>query len=130
MFICHSSTRGVVELLRKLFDFRISLGTVHNIVHSPVAHARRINEQYNLSTILIGVLDEIFQAADPVLVGVDAHSTFCFLLSPEEHRDADTWASGCWNWSTEASLPWPPSPISARGSAPGTRRLCLGSLPR
>ena len=26
-----------------------------------------------------------------VLVGVDAKSTFCFLLSPEEHRDADTW---------------------------------------
>ena len=91
VFICHSSTRGVVELLRDLFDYRISLGTVHNIVHSPVAHARRINEQYDLSTIRIGLLDEIFQAADPVLVGVDAASTFCFLLSPEEHRDADTW---------------------------------------
>jgi hypothetical protein len=25
------------------------------------------------------------------LVGVDARSTFCFLLSLEEHRDADTW---------------------------------------
>src|SRR5271157_559432 len=87
VFICHSSTRGVVELLRDLFDFRISLGTVHNTV----AQARRINEQYDLSTILIGLLDEIFQAADPVLVGVDAASTFCFLLSPEEHRDADTW---------------------------------------
>ena len=91
VFICHSSTRGVVELLRDLFDYRISLGTVHNIVHSPVAQARKINEQYDLSTILIGLLDEIFQAADPVLVGVDAASTFCFLLSPEEHRDADTW---------------------------------------
>ena len=64
---------------------------MHNIVHSPVAQARRINQQYDLSTILIGLLDEIFQARDPVLVGVDAQSTFCFLLSPEEHRDADTW---------------------------------------
>ena len=91
VFICHSSTRGVVELLRDLFDYRISLGTVHNIVHSAVPHAQRINQQYDLSTILIGVLDEIFQAHDPVLVGVDAQSTFCFLLSPEEHRDADTW---------------------------------------
>ena len=91
VFICHSSTRGVVELLRDLFDYRISLGTVHNIVHSAVPHAQRINQQYDLSTILIGVLDEIFQARDPVLVGVDAQSTFCFLLSPEEHRDADTW---------------------------------------
>ena len=24
-------------------------------------------------------------------MGVDAQSTFCFWLSPEEHRDADTW---------------------------------------
>ena len=87
VLICHSSYRGVVELLRNLFDYWISLGTVH----SPVAQARRINQQYDLSTILIGLLDEIFQAADPVLVGVDAASTFCFLLSPEEHRDADTW---------------------------------------
>ena len=57
--------RGVDELLRDLFDFRISLGTVHNIVHSPVAHARRINQQYDLSSIRIGLLDEIFQAPIP-----------------------------------------------------------------
>jgi hypothetical protein len=88
---CHSSTRGVVELLRDVFDFRISLGTVHNIVHSAVAQAQKINQQYDLSTIHIGLLDEIFQAGDPVLVGVDAASTFCFLLSLQEHRDADTW---------------------------------------
>ena len=65
VFIYQSSTRGVVELLRDVFDFRISLGTVHNIVHSPVAQARRINQQYDLSTIVIGLLDEIFQAPIP-----------------------------------------------------------------
>jgi transposase-like protein len=92
VLIGHSSARGVVELLRDLFDYRISLGSVHNIVHSAVAHAQRINQQYDLSSIHIGLLDEIFQADDPVLVGVDAKSTFCFLLSLEEHRDADTWA--------------------------------------
>jgi hypothetical protein len=90
---CHSSTRGVVELLRDVFDFRISLGTVHNIVHSAVAQAQKINQHYDLSTIHIGLLDEIFQASDPVLVGVDAASTFCFLLSLQEHRDADTWGT-------------------------------------
>ena len=93
VLICHSSTRGVVELLRDLFDYRISLGTVHNIVHSAVPHAQKINHQYDLSRILIGLLDEIFQAGDPVLVGVDAASTFCFLLSLEEHRDTDTWGT-------------------------------------
>jgi hypothetical protein len=91
VLICHSSARGVVELLRDLFDYRISLGTVHNIVHSPIPHARKINQQYDLSSIQIGAHDEIFQASDPVLVGVDTASTFCYLLSLEEHRDADTW---------------------------------------
>lgn len=91
VFICHSSIRGVVELLRDLFDYPISLGTVHNIVHGAVPHARGIDQQYDLSRSSIGLLDEIFQAGDPVLVGVDAQSTFCFLLSLEEHRDADTW---------------------------------------
>src|SRR5271165_3862500 len=91
VLICHSSTRGVVELLRDVFDYRISLGTVHNIVHSAVPRAGTINQRYDLSTILIGLLDEIFQASDPVLVGVDAKSTFCFLLSQEEHRDEVTW---------------------------------------
>ena len=69
VLICQSSTRGVVDLLRDLFDYRISLGTVHNIVHSAVAQAQRINPQYDLSSILVGLLDEIFQGGDPVLVG-------------------------------------------------------------
>src|SRR3712207_1639372 len=35
--------------------------------------------------------DEIFQGATPVLAGVDAASTYCYLLVAEQHRDADTW---------------------------------------
>jgi hypothetical protein len=27
----------------------------------------------------------------PVLAGVDAASTYCYLLADAEHRDADTW---------------------------------------
>jgi hypothetical protein len=33
----------------------------------------------------------MFENEDPVLVGVDAHSSYCFLLSQEQQRDADTW---------------------------------------
>jgi hypothetical protein len=88
---CHSSYRGVIELIGDLFDYPISLGTVHNIVAGVIAQARRINQQYDLSSIRIGAHDEIFQAANPVLVGVDTTSTFCYLLSLEDHRDAETW---------------------------------------
>jgi hypothetical protein len=88
---CHSSYRGVVELLGDVFDYPIALGTVSNIVHSAVSQAQRMNLQYDLSDIVVGAHDEIFQAGKPVLVGVDTRSTFCYLLSLEDQRDADTW---------------------------------------
>jgi hypothetical protein len=91
LLICHSSFRGVVEFLRDLFDFRLSVGTVANIVQSAVADARAHNDRQDLSAVAFGAHDEIFQTDQPVLVGVDVESTYCYLLSPEEHRDADTW---------------------------------------
>ena len=91
VLICHSPLRGVVELLRDLFDYPLSLGTVHNIVHAAVPRARARNDAMDLAGVRVGVHDEIFQAGDPVLVGACAHSTYCYLLSLEEHRDADTW---------------------------------------
>ena len=39
----------------------------------------------------MGAHDEIFQSGQPVLVGVDVSSTFCYLLSLEEQRDGVTW---------------------------------------
>jgi hypothetical protein len=91
VLICHSSLRGVVELLRDLFDYPLSLGSVHNILASAVPHADRHNTSQNLAAVRIAALDEIFQAGDPVLVGCDVASTFCFLLRAEPCRDADTW---------------------------------------
>ena len=88
---CHSPLRGVCELLADVFDQPLSLGTVHNIVRQAVDPARAVNDRQNLSGVRIGAHDEIFQAGKPVLVGVDTHSTYCYLLSLEDHRDADTW---------------------------------------
>ena len=89
--ICHSSVRGVHELLADLFDCPLSVGSIHNILQQAVAHARPHNTQPDLAAVRIGAHDEIFQAGRPVLVGADVASTYCYLLSPEEHRDADTW---------------------------------------
>jgi hypothetical protein len=88
---CHSPLRGVVEVLRDLFDYDLSLGSVYNIVAAAVATARKHNDAQDLSCVRVGAQDEIFQARQPVLVGVDAHSTYCYLLSLEEQRDAQTW---------------------------------------
>jgi hypothetical protein len=92
VLVCHSSFRGVGELLADLFDYPVSVGTVHNILQQALAQAEPLNGQQGLGAVRIGAHDEIFQSGSPVLVGADAHSTYCYLLSQEEHRDGDTWA--------------------------------------
>ena len=47
--ICHSSLRGVVELLGDVFDYPISAGTVHNVLRTAVAQARLSNVREDLS---------------------------------------------------------------------------------
>ncbi len=92
ILICHSSFRGVIEIFDSLFDYRkISLGTIHNIVMEAAQKAALINKSEDLSNIRHGAPDEIFQKSKPVLVGVDVESTYCYLLSAEEHRDETTW---------------------------------------
>ncbi len=91
IFICHSSYRGVVEFLRDIFDYPISVATVHNRVQSVVSEAQKINKSQDLSGIKVGLEDEIFQSRLPVLAGIDAFSTYCYLLTGADHRDEDTW---------------------------------------
>ena len=90
--ICHSSYRGVVEFMRDILGVSISAGGVHNLHQLAARRADEINRAQDLSCIRVGLHDEIFHCNEPVLVGVDAHSTYCYLLSSAEHRDADTWA--------------------------------------
>jgi hypothetical protein len=87
----HCQFRGILEILRDCFDFAISLGTIHNIVRRAAAAARQINSQQDLSGVRIGAHDEIFQHRKPVLVGVDAQTSYCYLLRLEANRDGDTW---------------------------------------
>jgi hypothetical protein len=89
--ICHSPIRGVHEFCRDLLDCSVSVGKIHQVLQQAVAQARSYNRQQDLSAVRIGAHDEIFQAARPVLVGADVHSTYCYLLSLEEHRDSETW---------------------------------------
>lgn len=92
ILICHSSFRGILELLEAVFDYdKLSLGTIHNIAQQAVQKAKQVNNAQELSNVRVGLPDEIFQAGKPVLVGVDAKSTYCYLLSAEEHRDETTW---------------------------------------
>lgn len=91
ILICHSSYGGVVEFFRDIFDWNISKGTIFNIVRQALLEATEVNRAQDLSSIEVGAHDEIFQGNKPVLVGCDVKTTYTYLLSLEEHRDADTW---------------------------------------
>ena len=90
--IAHASMRGVVEFMHDVLGVSISLGTVHNIHQRAAQRAVVINDSVDLSPIRVGLHDELFQGSQPVLAGIDAASTYCYLLAAEEHRDGDTWA--------------------------------------
>jgi hypothetical protein len=91
ILICRSSYRGVLEFCWDLLGVRFSLGTVHNIIHAAIDKARPYNSGQNLGNVAVAGLDEIYQNGQPVLVAADIASTYCFLLSLEDHADADTW---------------------------------------
>jgi hypothetical protein len=91
LLIGHCSYRGVYEILRDLFHCVRSLGHIHNVAQAAMDRARALNQHQDLARVDIGAHDEIFQTQQPVLVGVEVDSTYCYLLSQEEHRDGDTW---------------------------------------
>ena len=89
--ICRGSYRGVVEFVRDLLGLAVSLGCVHDVLQAATRQASAINQGQDLSAIRVGLHDELFQGATPVLAGVDAASTYCYILAVEDRRDADTW---------------------------------------
>lgn len=92
VLICHASFRGVVEFMRDLLGVELSIGTVHNVMMDAVKRARDLNAAERLANVKVGAHDEIFQTHEPVLVGADVVSMYCYLLSLENSRDAETWA--------------------------------------
>jgi hypothetical protein len=91
ILIARCSYQGVAEILRDVFNYDTCKGTIHNIMYKALAQSKVINRQQDLSGITVGVHDEIYQAGNPVLAGVCAHTTYCYLLSLEETCDANVW---------------------------------------
>src|SRR5664279_3273779 len=89
--MCRGSYLGIIEFMRDVLGASISMGTVHNVLRSAAEQAGVINGAQDLSRIRTGLHDELFHGGMPVLAGVCAQSTYCYLLAAEQHRDADTW---------------------------------------
>jgi hypothetical protein len=84
------SLRGVVEFLRDLLGVSISVGSVHDILQSAAEKAAAVNREQDLSAIREGLHDELFQGTMPVLAGVCARSTYCYL-TPTTDKPRCVW---------------------------------------
>lgn len=67
----------------------------------------------------VTIHNELFQARQPVLVGIDLDSTYCYLLALEAHRDAETWTIHLWELADQGL---PPDYVVANGGQRVTRR--------
>lgn len=92
MFLGFSSYRNIVMILKDLFDYDISIGTINNMFAEAVEKARVINAAEDLSNINVTANDELFHHNKPILSGIDVRSLYCYLLTSEDHRDEETWA--------------------------------------
>jgi cell division protein ZapA (FtsZ GTPase activity inhibitor) len=70
-----------------------------------VAQVRQLHAVKDLSAVHAGGHDEIFQSGQPVLVGVDLDSTYCYLLAAEDQRDGETWAIHLWDLTAQGLQP-------------------------
>jgi hypothetical protein len=129
LLICHSSYRGVYELLRDLLHCPRSLGYLHGVARAAMDRARALNGQHDLSGVRIGAHDELFQARQPVLVGVDVASTYCYLLSLEGQRDAVTWGVRLLELQARGLAPQALIGDGGSGLAAG-QKLALPDVPR
>src|SRR5215212_775522 len=122
VLICRGSYRGVVEFLRDLLGVSISVGCVHDVLQAATRQASAISQGQDLSRIRVGLHDELFQGATPVLAGVDAHSTYCYLLAAEDRRDADSWGVHLLDAAAQGLRPTTRSLMPGKACVPGRRR--------
>jgi hypothetical protein len=76
--MCRSSYLGIIEFMRDVLGWPISIGTIHNVLHAAAEQAGVINGAQDLSCIRTGLHDELFHGGKPVLAGVCAQSTATF----------------------------------------------------
>ena len=90
-----------------------------------VAQVRPLNAVEDLSAVRAGGHDEIFQSGQPVLVGVDLDSTYCYLLAAEDQRDGETWAIHLWDLTAQGLQPDSTVADGGKGRRAGLARSAL-----
>lgn len=88
---CHASADGIIRTFDSVLGLHISAGKISSILAEAAGRAAAFDDSIPLESITQGANDEIFQGDTPVLTGIDAESTYVYLLAQAGDRSADTW---------------------------------------
>ena len=90
----HSSIEGIQRVLTRIYgkDVSPSIGYISELLNKAGAFAAQITQSIPLHNIHQGANDEIFDGSDnPVFTGVDADSTYVYLMQAMDDRKGETW---------------------------------------
>ena len=90
-FYCRSSLEGIQQFFKHAFGRHISIGKISEVIDDASVRAQAFDDSIRLEGIHQGANDEIFQGSTPILTGIDAESTYVYLLEEGANRTAETW---------------------------------------
>ena len=78
---CHASMEGIRRTFSSVLGLNQSAGKISSILAEASERAEIFDSSIPLDGITQGANDEIFQGNVPVLTGIDAESTYVYLLA-------------------------------------------------
>ena len=88
---CASSIEGIQRALETALDIKVSTGYISDVINEAALRAQAFDDTISLEGIRQGANDEIFQCGVPILTGIDAETSYTYLLEEGKDRTAETW---------------------------------------
>jgi hypothetical protein len=86
-----ASYRDITDSFNILFDFKRSVGWVHDTLYKHNQTVQSFHQNEDLSKIKVSANDEMFNKNKPILTGVCTNSLYCPILQKSDDRKAETW---------------------------------------
>ena len=88
---CKASYRDIKCFFMDRYNYKISIGSVHNILMELAELATQANDSYDLIRLQSSASDEVFHRNEPINTTVDIASRFCAQAIKAGGRDGETW---------------------------------------
>jgi len=88
---CRSPLEGIQCAFEHMFQMKVSIGYISGVINEAAERAQAFDDSVSLEGIHQGANDEIFQCGIPVLTGIDAESSYIYLLDEAGDRTGETW---------------------------------------